>query len=78
MFNISDLASIIISVIEGYTIDLLINDKPFKECGIDSLELINIFLAIEIKYSIQIPDEDFNVLLTPKQLIDYVNIKISH
>lgn len=45
----------------------------FKESGIDSLEMMNVFLGIEETYGIKIPDKDVDGLNTMNDIIDYLN-----
>lgn len=77
MLNATELASITATVIQGYNTDLLVPDQPFKECGIDSLEYVNLLLAIEDKYSILISDDEADALKTPDDLINHVNAKLT-
>ena len=46
--------------------------KNFKAMGLDSLDTIELILAIEDKYSIQIPDMDLPNISTFSQLVWYV------
>lgn len=43
-----------------------------KEAGIDSLEMMSVFLGIEEKYGIHIPDQDLDRLDTIDNIIDYL------
>lgn len=47
-------------------------DVPFKQAGIDSLEMMNVFLGVEEKYGIQIPDEDIAELNTIENIVSYL------
>lgn len=47
--------------------------KNFKAMGLDSLDTIELILAIEDKYSIQIPDIDLPNISTFSQLVWYVD-----
>jgi acyl carrier protein len=76
MLNSTELTSIIATVIVGYDTALLVLDRPFKECGIDSLEYVNLLLAVEDKYSIVISNDEADALKTPHDLIEHVNAKI--
>lgn len=47
-------------------------DVPFKQAGIDSLEMMNVFLGIEEKFGIQISDEDIADLNTITNIVSYL------
>lgn len=47
-------------------------DVTFKQAGIDSLEMMNVFLGIEEKFGIQIPDEDIAGLNTIENIVSYL------
>lgn len=47
-------------------------DVPFKQAGIDSLEMMNVFLGIEEKFGIQIHDEDIADLNTIENIVSYL------
>jgi acyl carrier protein len=46
--------------------------STLKEAGIDSLEVMNVFLGIEEKYGIKIPDEDVDALNTIDSIVAYL------
>jgi len=50
-------------------------DRPVREIGIDSLDMMSILLAIEEKYKISIPDDDVEQLKTLNLLIQYIENK---
>lgn len=54
-----------ISAIQG-------NTNLTKEAGIDSLEMMSVFLGIEEKYGIHIPDQDLDQLDTIDNIIQYL------
>jgi acyl carrier protein len=47
-------------------------DASLSKAGIDSLEMMNVFLAIEEKFGIKIPDEDIDALDSVDSIIDYL------
>lgn len=47
-------------------------DLSFKKLGIDSLEMMNVFLAIEQKFDIKIDDDDVNALDSVDSIISYL------
>jgi acyl carrier protein len=48
-------------------------DMPLRDAGIDSLDMMNVFLAIEEKFAIRIPDEDIQKLDTMDNIVRYLN-----
>lgn len=58
----------------GVSVDVasIKSDISLSKAGIDSLEMMNIFLAIEEKLGIKIPDEDFDSLDTMDDIIAYL------
>ena len=47
-------------------------DQSFKEAGVDSLDQINILLAIEEKHGYKIPDEDVKLCKSIRSTLDYL------
>jgi acyl carrier protein len=47
-------------------------DESFKKAGIDSLEMMNVFLALEERFDIKIPDEDIQALDTIDNVVNYL------
>lgn len=47
-----------------------------KEQGMDSLDSINVFLLIEEKFNLSIPDEDLGGLQTVNDIVDYINKRL--
>jgi acyl carrier protein len=58
-------------------VDKLKNNIPLTEQGIDSLDLVNIYLLLEEKFGIKIPDEDLDQLQTIDSIVEYINSKVS-
>jgi len=54
----------------------LINDLALSEQGIDSLDIVNVYLLIEEKFDISIPDEDLEQVKTIDDIVKYVNTKL--
>lgn len=48
-------------------------DTPLREQGIDSLDIVNVYLLIEEKFDVKIPDEDLGKVATINQIIGYIN-----
>jgi acyl carrier protein len=66
----------ILAIVENVGVSVDIStikvDVPFKQAGIDSLEMMNVFLGIEEKFGIQIPDEDIADLNTIENIVSYL------
>lgn len=52
------------------------NDIALTEQGIDSLDVVNIYLLLEEKFGIKIPDEDLGKVQTIDDIIEYINTKL--
>lgn len=53
------------------------NNVPLREQGIDSLDVVNIYLLLEEKFEVTIPDEDLSQVLTIDSIVEYINTKLS-
>lgn len=51
------------------------NDIPLSEQGIDSLDVVNVYLLLEEKFDVKIPDEDLMKVQTIDAIVEYVNNK---
>ena len=52
----------------------LAEDLSFQEdLGVDSLDLVEVFWAVEKKFKLTIPDEELEQLRTIGQLVEYVH-----
>jgi len=56
---------------EKITLDASVMD----DLGADSLDVVEIIMAIEEVFSIDIPDEDAEALTTVKTIVDYIESK---
>ena len=52
------------------------NATPLTEQGVDSLDSANIYLLIEEKFDVKIPDEDMNQVQSIDDIVTYVNKKV--
>lgn len=56
--------------------DIITEASSFKEdLGADSLDLFELVMALEDEYSVEIPAEDLQELLTVGQVMDYLKSK---
>jgi len=53
------------------------NDVLLSEQGFDSLDLVNVYMILENKFGIKIPDADLGQLLTINQIIAYLNARVA-
>lgn len=45
-------------------------DMTFQQNSYDSLDLVELVMSIEKDLGISIPDEDINIMVTPKSMLD--------
>lgn len=61
----------------GMDVDEIQPDCTYVEdLGADSLDIVELIMAIEEEFEIEVPDEDAEKLLTVQETIDYVMGKI--
>jgi len=53
------------------------SDIALSEQGIDSLDVVNVYLLLEEKFNVKIPDKDLNQVKTIDSIVEYVNNKLS-
>lgn len=51
------------------------NDISLLEQGVDSLDIVNIYLLLEEQFDIKIPDEDLEKVRTINNIVAYINNK---
>ena len=57
-------------------VDFLDPNKDLATQGIDSLDMLSVFLLLQEKFNIEIPDEDIPKLNTLNAIVEYVNQKM--
>jgi len=50
-------------------------DVALSEQGIDSLDVVNVYLLLEEKFDVKIPDEDLDQVKTIDDIVNYINNK---
>jgi len=50
-------------------------DRPLKEIGIDSLDMMSILLAVSERYGVDIPDDEIDSLKTLNAVVSYVEAR---
>ena len=53
------------------------SDIALNEQGIDSLDVVNVYLLLEEKFEVSIPDEDLEQVKTIDNMVDYINKKLA-
>jgi len=53
------------------------SDISLREQGIDSLDVVNVYLLLEEKFEVQIPDEDLDQVRSIDSIVEYINNKLS-
>lgn len=62
----------------GLSVEEIKNDASFMDdLGADSLDLVELVMAFESSFGINIPDEDSAELTTVQKAIDYVSQKVA-
>lgn len=54
-----------------------LTSKLQEDLGVESLHSIELIMAFEEAFNIEIPDEDAEKILTVKEIIDYLEKKVS-
>ena len=49
------------------------DDKPLKDLGVDSLDIAGIFLAIQEKLGVRVPDAEIDALDTVQRIAQYID-----
>lgn len=59
----------------GVTEDEVVNTASFiDDLGADSLDNVELVMALEEEFNTQIPDDDADKITTVQQVIDYINM----
>ncbi|MCX7625793.1 MAG: acyl carrier protein [Candidatus Sumerlaeaceae bacterium] len=62
----------------GKNVDQVTPEASFRdELGADSLDVVELVMALEEEFGIQIPDEDAEKITTVGQAIDYIKQKVA-
>lgn len=59
-----------------YDADHYDQTKSFKDNGIDSLDVMSLFLAIEEKYGVKFSEEESNGIKSPERLSASLDLKL--
>lgn len=53
--------------------DLITPETTLEDLGADSLDMVEVIMAIEDEFDVQIKDEDLETLKSVSDLIDYIS-----
>jgi acyl carrier protein len=74
MSSVEDQVRAIIAEQLGVKADEIKNDASFvDDLGADSLDTVELVMALEEEFETEIPDEDAEKITTVQQAIDYIN-----
>ncbi len=75
MENFDKLKEILVDVLGVNEDDVKLESKFVDDLGADSLDLVELIMAFEDKFSIEISDEDAEKMVTVKDVLDYISSK---
>ncbi|MBM3700181.1 MAG: acyl carrier protein [Actinobacteria bacterium] len=75
MENFDKLKEILIDVLGVKDEDIKAESKFVDDLGADSLDLVELIMSFEDKFSIEISDEDAEKIVTVKDALDYIDAK---
>lgn len=73
MENFDKLKEILIDVLGVKEEDIKAESKFVDDLGADSLDLVELIMSFEDKFSIEISDEDAEKIVTVKNALDYID-----
>jgi len=73
MENFDKLKKILIDVLGAKEEDIKSESKFVDDLGADSLDLVELIMAFEDKFGIEISDEDAEKIVTVKNTLDYID-----
>jgi acyl carrier protein len=75
MENFDKLKEILVDVLGINEDDVKLESKFVDDLGADSLDLVELIMAFEDKFSIEISDEEAEKMVTVKDVLDYISSK---
>lgn len=73
MLTSDQIRAAVAEVVAGFDAATLPDGQTFKDAGIDSLDAINILLALEEAHGVHIPDADVKQCDSIQAILAYVN-----
>jgi len=75
MENFDKLKEILVDVLGVNEDDVKLERKFVDDLGADSLDLVELIMAFEDKFGIEISDEEAEKMVTVKDVLDYISSK---
>ena len=75
MGNFDKLKEILVEVLGVSEDDIKLESKFVDDLGADSLDLVELIMAFEDKFGIEISDEEAEKMVTVKDVLDYISSK---
>ena len=75
MENFDKLKEILVDVLGVEEDNVKPESKFVEDLGADSLDLVELIMAFEDKFAIEISDEEAEKMVTVKDVLDYINSK---
>jgi acyl carrier protein len=75
MALIDDIKEVVVEQLSVDAAEVKEDSKFIEDLGADSLDVVELVMALEEKFDIEIPDEEAEKILTVKNVIDYVESK---
>lgn len=72
MENFGKLKEVLIDVLGAKEEDIKTESKFVDDLGADSLDLVELIMALEDKFGIEISNEDAEKIITVKNVLDYI------
>lgn len=73
MENFDKLKEVLVDVLGVKEEDIKTDSKFVDDLGADSLDLVELIMAFEDKFGIEISDEDAEKIVTVKDALDYID-----
>ncbi len=75
MALIDDIKEVVVEQLSVDAAEVKEDSKFIEDLGADSLDVVELVMALEEKFDIEIPDEEAEKILTVQNVIDYVESK---
>lgn len=72
MALLDDVKEVVIEQLDCDPAEVKEDSKFIEDLGADSLDVVELVMALEEKFDIEIPDEDAEKILTVADAIDYI------
>ena len=72
MALLDDVNEVVVEQLDCETAEVKEDSKFIEDLGADSLDVVELVMALEEKFDIEIPDEDAEGILTVQDAISYI------